>query len=328
MKKFKKISAMIMAFVITSGTMSVMSAGAMGWVSGKEYMDALIDDSYMIPADGFFYNADESRRIYLADAGNNIYKLYDIIGQDADYISASISGNIDSEALEKSIYEICPNAALTFSSQTDNSYDLRIAGFSNRFLSYEEARQKDITYEQVLEIYDLLNDTNKLQTFDYHKTNVYFGNVQNDMRTYWEFDRETIDNYIAENNLDWYTEKKDSDDDVFIVNTGKELSAEENYNIAKQIYDDLGIHNYIIMPSSVDVSQGVTIDMHNNIAGDANDDGELMLCDAILIMQAVGNPDQYTLTPQGAYNADIAGNYDGITNMDALAVQKKLLNLE
>ena len=68
--------------------------------------------------------------------------------------------------------------------------------------------------------------------------------------------------------------------------------------------------------------------MHNNIDGDANNDGELSLADAISIMQAIGNPDEYTLTPQGEFNADIAGNYDGLTNMDALAVQKKLLNLE
>lgn len=328
MKNFKKISAMIMASVITSGAVSAMSAGAFAWVTGKDYMDELVEDAYMIPADGFFYDADESRRIYLADTGNNAYELYDIGGQDADYISASISGNIDSETLEKSIYEICPDAALTFVSQADNSYNLRIAGFSSRYLPYEEARQKDITYEQVLDIYDLLNSTEKLQTFDYHKTNVWYGNVQNSMRTYWNSNREAIDNYIIQNNLDWYTETDETDDEVFIVNAEKELSAEESYNIAKRIYDDLGIHNFIIMPSSNDVSQGTVIDMHNNIDGDANDDGELSLADAISIMQAIGNPDEYTLTPQGAYNADITGNHDGLTNMDALAVQKKLLNLE
>ena len=68
--------------------------------------------------------------------------------------------------------------------------------------------------------------------------------------------------------------------------------------------------------------------MHANIKGDANDDGNLALSDAIMVMQTVGNPDGYKLTAQGEYNADIAGDSDGITNADALAIQRKLLNLE
>jgi len=67
--------------------------------------------------------------------------------------------------------------------------------------------------------------------------------------------------------------------------------------------------------------------MHTNVKGDANDDGTLALSDAIAILQNVGNPDDYELTPQGEYNADIVGNGDGITNADALAIQRKLLGL-
>lgn len=69
--------------------------------------------------------------------------------------------------------------------------------------------------------------------------------------------------------------------------------------------------------------------------GDANCDGELSLSDAILIMQSLGNPDVYavggsdksSMTPQGAVNSDCSNVGDGITNKDALAVQKKLLML-
>ena len=68
--------------------------------------------------------------------------------------------------------------------------------------------------------------------------------------------------------------------------------------------------------------------MHNNLKGDANNDGTLALSDAVAIMQTVGNPDTYGLTAQGEYNADIAGDFDGITNLDALTVQRKLLKLE
>lgn len=70
--------------------------------------------------------------------------------------------------------------------------------------------------------------------------------------------------------------------------------------------------------------------------GDANDDGAVNLSDAILIMQFIGNPDSYgingtddaRITEQGIINADVTGNGDGITNLDALFIQRVLLKLE
>ena len=72
------------------------------------------------------------------------------------------------------------------------------------------------------------------------------------------------------------------------------------------------------------------------ITGDANCDGELSMADAVLIMQYIANPDKYGengtakthITEHGKKNADIAGENDGITNADALAIQKKLLKLD
>ena len=69
--------------------------------------------------------------------------------------------------------------------------------------------------------------------------------------------------------------------------------------------------------------------------GDANCDGSVLLNDAILIMQSIGNPDAYAvggseasaMTAQGVANADVSGNGDGLTNKDALAVQKYILKL-
>lgn len=71
-------------------------------------------------------------------------------------------------------------------------------------------------------------------------------------------------------------------------------------------------------------------------AGDANCDGELSMADAVLIMQSISNPDKYgekgtgkqRMTEQGKKNADITGENDGVTNADALAIQKKLLKLD
>ncbi len=67
---------------------------------------------------------------------------------------------------------------------------------------------------------------------------------------------------------------------------------------------------------------------------DANCDDRIDISDAVLIMQSIADPDKYGvngtdnshITEQGQKNADI--NCDGITNLDALAIQKKLLKLE
>lgn len=71
------------------------------------------------------------------------------------------------------------------------------------------------------------------------------------------------------------------------------------------------------------------------ICGDANCNGEVRLNDAVLIMQSIGNPDVYGLegsaptaiTERGILNADCYNRGDGLTNMDALAIQKYLINI-
>ena len=71
----------------------------------------------------------------------------------------------------------------------------------------------------------------------------------------------------------------------------------------------------------------------NALPGDANCDGIVDLADSVIIMQYSANPDKYGLgaeegiTEQGSINADVAGGGDGITNLDALEIQKYKLGL-
>ncbi len=62
------------------------------------------------------------------------------------------------------------------------------------------------------------------------------------------------------------------------------------------------------------------------VYGDANEDGDVNVSDAVLIMQTLSNPDDYKLTEQGKKNADVVGN-DGVTAKDALAIQMIGINL-
>ena len=72
----------------------------------------------------------------------------------------------------------------------------------------------------------------------------------------------------------------------------------------------------------------------STVKGDANCDGSVDMADAVLIMQALANPNKYGLdgtaehhlTEQGKLNGDMNG--DGLTSGDALAIQRKLLGLD
>ncbi|MDE7105482.1 MAG: DUF5620 domain-containing protein [Ruminococcus sp.] len=55
--------------------------------------------------------------------------------------------------------------------------------------------------------------------------------------------------------------------------------------------------------------------------GDANCDGKVTIADATAIIQALGNEDEYKLSAQGALNADVIDNGDGVTGTDANAIQ-------
>jgi len=61
--------------------------------------------------------------------------------------------------------------------------------------------------------------------------------------------------------------------------------------------------------------------------GDADVDGDVDITDAAKIMSYVANPEKYPLTPQGLINADVNQNGDGLSNMDALSIRKKLAQI-
>ena len=71
----------------------------------------------------------------------------------------------------------------------------------------------------------------------------------------------------------------------------------------------------------------------STLVGDANCDGGIDMSDAVMIMQALSNPNKYgrggtdknAITDQGWINADCNGANDGVSNNDALAIQMYLL---
>ena len=89
-----------------------------------------------------------------------------------------------------------------------------------------------------------------------------------------------------------------------------------------------------------DATTTTTTTPDKGLRGDANCDGSVSLADAVSIMQSIANPNAFGLTgtneqhitAQGQANGDVAGGTngkggDGITNADALQIQKFMLSL-
>ena len=71
------------------------------------------------------------------------------------------------------------------------------------------------------------------------------------------------------------------------------------------------------------------------VYGDSNCDSQINMADVVLVMQSIANPSKYGLngsekshiTLDGLENADVAERGGGITNLDALSIQKYLLKM-
>ena len=109
---------------------------------------------------------------------------------------------------------------------------------------------------------------------------------------------------------------------------------EEMLKVSEILYTN--IDNLVVMATSDDTDSTVYggIDLSNAVDGDSNCDEQMDMADAVLIMQALANPNKYGLdgtaenhlTKQGQFNADLNG--DGLTVGDAQAIQRKLLGLD
>ncbi|MCM1314639.1 MAG: dockerin type I repeat-containing protein [Alistipes senegalensis] len=103
---------------------------------------------------------------------------------------------------------------------------------------------------------------------------------------------------------------------------------DEYFDTLQKIKDDTGIEaTWWGNEASVQVTEAENPLPEPTLLGDANEDGKVTIADAVLIMQALSNPDDFKLTPQGMANADIVGDGDGVTVADALRIQEMEINM-
>ncbi|MDE6425724.1 MAG: dockerin type I repeat-containing protein [Ruminococcus sp.] len=139
-----------------------------------------------------------------------------------------------------------------------------------------------------------------------------------------------LSEFLAENYPFIATDVTEYESEYFCVTLDyqEELSYEKQFQIAVDIYKSVNIQCAgVVLANSIPVKELKMILSEPTILGDANEDGKVTIADTVLIMQALSNPDDFKLTPQGMANADIVGDGDGVTVMDALRIQEMEINM-
>ena len=335
MKKSKRMVSMLMAFMITAGTMSTVSAGAMDVVQNFDTIGNSLDGFIEISKSetelfGKSYMSEYPDAVYFISQ-NYAYLIGDIKSSNLDIW---ISADTDIEDVKEIIAEISPHAIVSKGNRSDEKWtEIDVSGFDGT-LSYSEAKDIYITLDKSKKIYKKLSEITQIKKCNYWGRSIVIVPIPGYLTEYADYSdsKKIVDNYITENYPDWHIESGYDHyrPSLFSVVPDVEVSILEHYKLANEIYKltdmspSLSSNDYEMDYGSGDVS----VDLHNNVKGDANDDGELNLADAVMIMQSVCNPKYATFTHQGKYNADVTGDYDGITNKDALTIQRQLLGLE
>ena len=209
---------------------------------------------------------------------------------------------------------------------------------SNDARKIKELLAKDNSATEMFYTTDVCNPANGVMdlTFFYYPDQYY---KENNVDKQVEIKRETeqiVRNYVTNNNLDvslkFVEKNKESFAHIEIVPISN-LSIEDYIIIVEQIMNNCYIYpeNGWQVSTNEDFS---AIDLLNAVDGDTNCDEQMDMSDAVLVMQALANPNKYGLdgtaehhlTKQGKFNADMDG--DGLTVGDAQAIQKKLLGLD
>lgn len=110
--------------------------------------------------------------------------------------------------------------------------------------------------------------------------------------------------------------------DGYMLVPDGEITAEEHFALAKQIYDDLELRTYMVSPESSTQSYSTVVDMFNVVYGDADNNGEINLYDAVEIAKYMMNMTAFDEVQ--SFVADFDGN-GKVDLYDAVEIAKSLM---
>lgn len=335
MKKFKKIFTAATASILCLSSLTALSGNAVFWTGIPNNEEQALEmikerlfynsvENFVPDTSGMFSNGD--RIVYFTDnRGMCSIEAYEQVMKFTMTPAAYITDE-DIETVESFLNELYPD--VYFNVKMDGKsqfsiYDSDALPFDGRLDTAEDA---EVVYNFVAE------------RFPVESCEFYGGYVipeRGDMTGFHCTDDERLaslpgyystetpailQNYIDEKGLD--VELKvdnpygDNSYPCSVITDG--MTVQEVAQLYTDIYNDLGLKPQVwYQVSMTSVAEPLNL---CKIDGDANTDDELTIADATLIMQFLTNKDEYDLTEQGVYNADL--DKDGITAADALVIQK------
>ncbi|MDE6775948.1 MAG: dockerin type I repeat-containing protein [Ruminococcus sp.] len=328
MKKIKKLSMCVLtaASLVASFVVPIASeAICLVQDSNGSAFDFLNDEERYIKLDGKYKEFCDSLNFYMFDDEQiakadvyavkghaSIFKVIPLNGYDFDEICAVF--NLTEGTTEEQV-----NALLS----EKFSPDLKIEKYGyNPDYEYKIGNN----FKEVCKV---LKEENLIDSFvipgGYFELVEYYTDSGDYMLSYYLSDDEyeMLNEYVTENNIgDLILDERFTNGySSFYLDTGDLETTEEIFDAAIEIYETVGFYPNYTSPETPDIAQTDSIDVYNAVDGDANCDGELSIADATLILQYLGNSDKYSLSTQGAFNADVIGDYDGVSAADAVAIQ-------
>ncbi|MBR5512570.1 MAG: hypothetical protein IKV85_01130 [Ruminococcus sp.] len=202
---------------------------------------------------------------------------------------------------------------------------------------------KEITLQTAKELREALGDDVESYTYSFSKSHylnitVYHPTGYREQFAGDDYNsvKETVKEYVKSAGVDAETIEYSSGDIDKDGNTvahnqirvvpSKEYTLDEYMTLGKDIYEKTGLKPIAAVQEKMSSLKGNEIDMTDYLNGDANRDKITSIADAAAIMQAIGNPDKYSLSDMGEFNADYDNN--GLTVDDAVEIQKKLAGIE
>lgn len=332
MKKMKKIAALMLSVMTCAASLSSMTSNAvMCRVDASDWEEF---SSNWTPievnvGDTLYINKEIKKEAIYEDSSHLLLMSNNRVDP-VIYIDIPI--DVAYSDIKQVIEEVNPNYAMYH-----NVHDLISIKkvIVNACCDPEAGEAKDVTLDDAKKIYKALQekgwvDNGWIKDFKFNAAHYTYspGYFEYGYITAYDIEnKEVLEKYINENELNCHLEEGVSGEDSIVkVVPDYEISSIEHFNLAEQIGKDTGVSQRRIINEGTETLSMGDVDLMNNTPGDANENGKLDMADAVYIMQCCSNPDEYRLTAQGRYNADF--NNDGITNEDALTVQKILLEIE
>lgn len=219
------------------------------------------------------------------------------------------------------LFSLCENYvyAFTYASQKTRQYI-----FDNYYVNVEAGIMPppDVNMNGVVDEHDYICAENTLYSQTHTSENVN------------TVPEKIMDNYIKNFDLDGSGVSGDAMDTAILLDYVSRTCGIAESDLETMAWNNRG--QYTNTQLAEQTAETTTTAMPRKSApkiGDANCDTDLDLSDAVIIMQALANPDKYEvygtseyhITEQGRINADVDKSTEGMTVNDALCIQQYLL---